>query len=70
VPVSRGETIDVHRTRGKVVRAATELFYSDGTTVSVDDIAQRAGVSKLTVYRHFGSKDGLVEESSGSAATE
>jgi AcrR family transcriptional regulator len=29
--------------------------------VGVDDIAQRASVSKLTIYRHFGNKDGLLE---------
>jgi AcrR family transcriptional regulator len=62
VPVARGETIDVNRTRGKVVRAATELFYRDGTAVGVNEIAQRAAVSKLTIYRHFDSKDGLLEE--------
>jgi AcrR family transcriptional regulator len=62
VPVARGETIDIDRTRGKLVRAATELFYRDGTAVGVDEIAQRAAVSKLTLYRHFGSKDGLLEE--------
>jgi AcrR family transcriptional regulator len=62
VPVAKGETIDLERTRTKLMRAATELFYRDGTTVGVDDIAQRAGVSKLTIYRHFGSKAGLLEE--------
>jgi AcrR family transcriptional regulator len=62
VPVAKGETIDTGRTRGKLVRAATELFYRDGTTVGVDQLAQRAAVSKLTIYRHFGSKEGLLEE--------
>lgn len=61
MPVARGETIDVDRTRGKLVRAATELFYRDGTGVGVNDIADRAAVSKLTIYRHFGSKEGLLE---------
>jgi AcrR family transcriptional regulator len=62
VPVARGETIDVGRTRGKLVRAAAELFYREGTTVGVDEIARRAAVSKLTIYRHFGSKEGLLDE--------
>jgi AcrR family transcriptional regulator len=61
MPVARGETIDVGRTRGKLVRAAAELFYRDGTAVGVDDLAARAGVSKVSIYRHFGSKDGLLE---------
>ena len=62
MPVAAGETIDVERTRGKVLRAATELFYAGGTTVGISDIVARAGVSKLTIYRHFGSKDGLIRE--------
>lgn len=61
MPVAKGETIDIARTRGKLVRAATELFYREGTAVGVDEIAHRASVSKLTIYRHFGSKDGLLE---------
>jgi AcrR family transcriptional regulator len=62
VPVAKGETIDLSRTRGKLLRAATELFYREGTTVGVEEIARRAGVSKLTIYRHFASKDGLLDE--------
>jgi AcrR family transcriptional regulator len=62
VPVAKGETIALGRTRGKLLRAAAELFYRDGTTVGVEEIARRAGVSKLTIYRHFGSKDGLLDE--------
>jgi AcrR family transcriptional regulator len=61
VPVAKGETIDVGRTRGKLVRAAAELFYRDGTSVGVEELARRAGVSKLSLYRHFGSKEGLLE---------
>jgi AcrR family transcriptional regulator len=61
MPVAKGQTIDPGRTRGTLVRAATELFYSEGTTVGVDQIARRAGVSKLTIYRHFGSKEDLLE---------
>jgi AcrR family transcriptional regulator len=62
VPVAKGETIDVGRTRGKLLRAAAELFYREGTAVGVEEIARRAAVSKLTIYRHFGSKDGLLDE--------
>lgn len=62
MPVAPGETIDVERTRAKLVRGATELFYRDGVAVSVEEIARRAATSKLTVYRHFGDKEGLLEE--------
>jgi AcrR family transcriptional regulator len=62
MPVAKGETIDTERTRRKLIRAATELFYRRGTAVGVNEVAERAGVSKLSIYRHFGSKDGLLEE--------
>jgi AcrR family transcriptional regulator len=62
MPVSKGESIDLDRTRGKVVKAATELFYRDGTHAGINELTERAGISKLTLYRHFGSKEGLLEE--------
>ena len=39
--------------------AAIELVFEMGYAVSMDAVAQRAGCSKQTVYRHFGSKEGL-----------
>lgn len=43
-----------------ILEAATELFVRDGYDgTSVDKIAAAAGVSKLTVYSHFGDKQGL-----------
>jgi AcrR family transcriptional regulator len=44
-------------------RAALELFQSFGfRKVSVNDIARRAGVSQVTIYNHFGSKEGLTRD--------
>ncbi|MFC4335932.1 TetR/AcrR family transcriptional regulator [Salininema proteolyticum] len=46
--------------RAAVLDAAEALFVSDGYEVtSVDAIAERAGVSKRTVYDHFGDKQNL-----------
>jgi len=43
------------------LRAARELFYGDGiNAVSVEAIAAAAGTNKMTLYRHFSSKDELV----------
>ncbi|SBT89063.1 transcriptional regulator, TetR family [Streptomyces sp. DI166] len=42
-----------------IVRAARELFLRDGFGVGMDTIAAEAGVSKVTVYNHFGSKEAL-----------
>lgn len=48
-------------TRSRIVAAADALFYADGLrSVSVDAIAERAGVTKRTLYYHFRSKDDLV----------
>jgi AcrR family transcriptional regulator len=49
--------------RDRILKAAGMLFYERGIhTVSVDEIAAAAGSNKMTLYRHFGSKDGLVVE--------
>ena len=44
-----------------LVTAAMEMFAARGhTAVSVREVAARAGVNHALVFRHFGSKDGLV----------
>ena len=44
-------------------RAAIELFQNYGfKKVSVSDIAERAGVSQVTIYNHFGSKEDLIRD--------
>ena len=49
--------------RERILAAARELFYGRGIrTVSVDEIAAAAGTNKMTLYRHFASKDELVAE--------
>ncbi len=46
--------------RTALVQAAAKLFCQNGyDATSLDQIAQTAGVSKLTVYSHFGDKEGL-----------
>ncbi len=48
-------------TKERILHAAYELFYRQGfTRVSVDAIADRARVTKRTVYYHFDSKDALI----------
>ena len=47
--------------RERLLAAADELFYSEGVhVVGVDRIAERAGVTKATLYNAFGSKEELV----------
>ncbi|MEV8308180.1 TetR/AcrR family transcriptional regulator [Streptomyces flavidovirens] len=45
--------------RQAIVRAAREAFLREGFGVGMDAIAAGAGVSKVTVYNHFGSKEAL-----------
>lgn len=46
--------------RAAILEAAKHLFAHEGFNgVSMDQIAAEAGVSKLTVYSHFGDKDAL-----------
>lgn len=48
-------------TRERIVEAANRLFYAEGIrAVSVDAVAELAGVTKKTLYYHFASKDELV----------
>jgi len=48
-------------TRDRIITAAVALFYGEGIrSVSMDAVAERAGVTKRTLYYHFQSKDDLV----------
>lgn len=57
-PASRG----VAR-RAEILIAAEKVFLENGYgNTSMDDIAARAGASKATMYKYFGSKEALFEE--------
>ena len=49
--------------RERILEAARQLFYSRGIrNVSVDEIAAAAETNKMTLYRHFESRDLLIAE--------
>lgn len=49
--------------RERILAAASDLFYRNGIrAVGVEAIAEAAGTNKMTLYRHFDSKDELVAE--------
>jgi len=49
--------------RDRLLAAAAELFYRHGIkAVGVEAIAEAAATNKMTLYRHFASKDELVSE--------
>lgn len=47
----------------KILSVALELFSQYGfKTITMDDIARRAGISKKTLYQHFANKEEVVKE--------
>jgi AcrR family transcriptional regulator len=52
---------DARRNRERVLEAASAAFGAEGSDVSLDEIARRAGVGAGTVYRHFPTKEALFE---------
>src|SRR6478609_304381 len=49
--------------RDRIVSMACELFRQHGIRgIGVDAIAEAADTNKMTLYRHFGSKDDLICE--------
>jgi AcrR family transcriptional regulator len=61
----------VTRPRDRIVGTARSLFHKLGFRgVGVDTIAEKAGTNKMTLYRHFDSKDELIVECLRTAATE
>jgi AcrR family transcriptional regulator len=54
--------MDRSSTRERIVAAANTLFYREGIrAVSVDAVAEEAGLTKRSLYYHFKSKDDLIE---------
>jgi AcrR family transcriptional regulator len=58
-----GGDLAPERPRERIVACAQDLFHRHGIRgVGVETIAEAAGTNKMTLYRHFGSKDDLVCE--------
>jgi len=56
-----GRRAAVKSARDKVFEVAADLFYHNGIrAVGVEEIVTRAGVSKISLYRAFASKDALI----------
>ncbi|HWB32954.1 MAG TPA: helix-turn-helix domain-containing protein [Acidobacteriaceae bacterium] len=52
---------DAERNRQRILEAAREAFTRDGAAASLDDIARRARIGPGTLYRHFPTRDALIE---------
>ncbi|KIZ44818.1 MULTISPECIES: TetR/AcrR family transcriptional regulator [Rhodopseudomonas] len=57
----RGPRIDAQRNREHLLAIAKAAFADSGEGVSLEQIARRAGVGIGTLYRHFPTRDALVE---------
>ncbi len=60
-PEAKPLRADARRNREKVLTAARAVFGDHGRDAQMDDIARRAGVGVGTVYRHFPTKEALLE---------
>lgn len=59
--VSRKPRTDAQRNRERILEVAKEAFTRSGASTSLDDIATQAGVGPGTLYRHFPTRDALLE---------
>jgi AcrR family transcriptional regulator len=59
--VQRKPRADAERNRDRVLEVAKEAFTRSGADASLDDIAKQAGVGAGTLYRHFPSREALIE---------
>ena len=51
----------IERSRAKLIAAATELLVESGpSALTVDNVAERSGVAKSTLYRHWPSRTALM----------
>ena len=60
-PAPRKPRIDAQRNRERILEVAKEEFSREGADARLDEIAKRAGVGSGTLYRHFPTRDTLIE---------
>lgn len=61
VAAERPSRADAVANRRRILDVAAEAFDKEGLTVSLDEIARRAGVGAGTVHRHFPTKASLID---------
>ncbi len=57
----RPKRADARRNYDKLIAAAREEFAAEGTSATLEDVARRAGVGIGTLYRHFPTRQDLLE---------
>jgi AcrR family transcriptional regulator len=59
--LQRPKRADARRNRDRLVEAAREVFTAEGTSAPLEEVARRAGVGIGTLYRHFPTRQALLE---------
>lgn len=60
-PERRKPRSDAQRNRERILEVAKDAFTRSGANASLDDIARQTGVGPGTLYRHFPTRDALLE---------
>jgi AcrR family transcriptional regulator len=58
---NKGVRADARRNRARILAAADEVFAENGPAASTEQIATRAGVASGTIFRHFPTKQALLQ---------
>jgi AcrR family transcriptional regulator len=60
-PVLRKPRADAQRNRARILEIAKDAFTKSGVKISLDDVARQAGIGPGTLYRHFPTREALLE---------
>jgi len=60
-PPTRKPRADAQRNRQRILEIAKDAFTRLGVNISLDDVAKQAGIGAGTLYRHFPTRDALLE---------
>ena len=61
IQLQRPQRADARANRDKLAAAARALFTEKGTSAPLEEVAERAGVGIGTLYRHFPTRQALLE---------
>jgi AcrR family transcriptional regulator len=54
--------MEVSKNRRKYIEKAIQVFKTEGLRLSLEEVADKMGITKKTLYNHFNSKDELLQE--------
>jgi AcrR family transcriptional regulator len=60
-PSGRKPRADAQRNRERILEVAKKAFTRSGVDISLDEVAKQAGIGPGTLYRHFPTRDALLE---------